>query len=105
MAPTVTIVIGDCADRWSIKSFFVFSLFIGAVTYPIFGCWVWGGGWLAQLGLYAGLGNGACDYAGSGVVHLQGGALAFITALMLGPRLGKYDKSGKLVNPIPAHNV
>jgi Amt family ammonium transporter len=105
MDTTATIVTGACAERWSIKSFFVFSLFIGAVTYPIFGCWVWGGGWLAQLGQYAGLGNGACDYAGSGVVHLQGGALAFITAFLIGPRLGKYDKKGKLVNPIAAHNI
>jgi Amt family ammonium transporter len=105
MDTTATIVTGACAERWSFKSFFVFSLFIGAVTYPIFGCWVWGGGWLAQLGLNYGLGNGACDYAGSGVVHLQGGALAFITSYLLGPRLGKYDKNGKLVNPIAAHDV
>jgi Amt family ammonium transporter len=105
MDTTATIVTGACAERWSFKSFFVFSLFIGAVTYPIFGCWVWGGGWLAQLGVNYGLGNGACDYAGSGVVHLQGGALAFIAAFLLGPRLGKYDKNGKLVNPIAAHNV
>jgi Amt family ammonium transporter len=105
MDTTATIVTGACAERWSFKSFFVFSLFIGAVTYPIFGCWVWGGGWLAQLGVYCGLGNGACDYAGSGVVHLQGGALALITAIILGPRLGKYDKNGKIVNPITPHNV
>jgi Amt family ammonium transporter len=105
MDTTATIVTGACAERWSFKSFFVFSLFIGAVTYPIFGCWVWGGGWLAQLGVNYGLGNGACDYAGSGVVHLQGGALALITSFLLGPRLGKYDKNGKLVNPIAAHNV
>jgi Amt family ammonium transporter len=105
MDTTATIVTGACAERWSFKSFFVFSMFIGAVTYPIFGCWVWGGGWLAQMGQYWGLGNGACDYAGSGVVHLQGGALAFITSFLLGPRLGKYDRNGKLVNPIAAHNV
>lgn len=105
MDTTATIVTGACAERWSIKSFFVFSIFIGAITYPIFGCWVWGGGWLAQMGQYWGLGNGACDYAGSGVVHLQGGALAFITAFLIGPRLGKYNKEGKLVNPISAHNV
>src|SRR5437762_13940395 len=71
----------------------------------MFGCWVWGGGWLAQLGYRAGLGHGACDYAGSGVVHLQGGALAFITALLIGPRLGKYDKNGKVVKPILAHHI
>ena len=74
MDTTATIVTGGCAERWSFKSFFVFSLFIGAITYPMFGCWVWGGGWLAQMGQNWGLGNGACDYAGSGVVHLQGGA-------------------------------
>jgi Amt family ammonium transporter len=105
MDTTATIVTGACAERWNFKSFFVFSILIGAVLYPIFGCWVWGGGWLAQLGVNYGLGNGACDYAGSGVVHLQGGALAFITAYLIGPRLGKYDKNGKVVNPITAHNV
>ncbi len=105
MDTTATIVTGACAERWNFKSFFVFSILIGAILYPIFGCWVWGGGWLAQLGKNYGLGNGACDYAGSGVVHLQGGALAFITAYLIGPRLGKYDKSGKVVNPISAHNV
>src|SRR5205823_4204766 len=94
MDTTATIVTGACAERWSFKSFFIFSIFIGAVIYPIFGCWVWGGGWLAQLGYRLGLGHGAVDYAGSGVVHLQGGALAFITALLIGPRLGKY-KNGK----------
>src|SRR5207253_6450170 len=105
MDTTATIVTGACAERWSFKSFFVFSLFVGSITYPIFGCWVWGGGWLAQMGYRWGLGHGACDYAGSGVVHLQGGALAFITAYLLGPRLGKYNREGKLVNPIPAHNI
>ena len=105
MDTTATIVTGACAERWSFKSFFIFSIFVGGFIYPIFGCWVWGGGWLAEMGQYWGLGNGACDYAGSGVVHLQGGALAFITALLIGPRLGKYDKNGKLVNPISAHNM
>jgi len=105
MDTTATIVTGACAERWSFKSFFVFSLFVGSITYPIFGCWVWGGGWLAQMGYRLGLGHGACDYAGSGVVHLQGGSLALITAYLLGPRLGKYNREGKLVNPIPAHNI
>jgi Amt family ammonium transporter len=61
MDTTATIVTGGCAERWKMSSFFVFSMFVGAVTYPIFGCWVWGGGWLAQLGLNTGglLGNGA----------------------------------------------
>ncbi len=104
MDTTATIVTGACAERWSFKSFCIFSLFVGAVIYPIFGGWVWGGGWLAQLGYRAGLGHGAVDYAGSGVVHLQGGALALITAIMIGPRIGKYGPDGK-VNPIKAHNV
>jgi Amt family ammonium transporter len=57
------------------------------------------------MGYRWGLGHGACDYAGSGVVHLQGGSLALITALLIGPRLGKYNKAGKLVNPIVPHHI
>jgi len=104
MDTTATIVTGACAERWSFKSFCIFSVLIGAFIYPVFGGWVWGGGWLAQLGYRSGLGHGAVDYAGSGVVHLQGGALAFITALMIGPRIGKYGKDGK-INPIKAHHI
>ncbi len=104
MDTTATIVTGACAERWSFKSFFIFSIIIGAFIYPVFGCWVWGGGWLAQLGYRAGLGHGAVDYAGSGVVHLQGGALALITALLIGPRIGKYAADGK-VNPILPHDI
>jgi Amt family ammonium transporter len=65
---------------------------------------VWGGGWLAQRGYRAGLGHGVVDYAGSGVVHLQGGALALITAILIGPRIGKYGADGK-VNPILPHDI
>ena len=90
MDTTATIVTGACAERWRFKSFFIFSIFVGGFTYPIFGNWVWGGGWLAQIGYRLGFGHGAVDFAGSGVVHLQGGALAVITAWMLGPRIGKY---------------
>jgi Amt family ammonium transporter len=104
MDTTATIVTGACAERWSFKSFFIFSIIVGAIIYPIFGCWVWGGGWLAQLGYRMGLGHGAVDYAGSGVVHLQGGALALITAILIGPRIGKYDENGK-VKPILAHDI
>ncbi len=104
MDTTATIVTGACAERWTFKSFCIFSVIIGGFIYPVFGNWVWGGGWLAQLGYRMGLGHGAVDYAGSGVVHLQGGALALITAIMIGPRIGKYDKDGK-VKPILAHNV
>ncbi|MEI9936029.1 MAG: ammonium transporter [Pseudomonadota bacterium] len=90
MDTTATIVTGACAERWRFKSFFIFSIFVGGFIYPMFGNWVWGGGWLAQIGYRLGFGHGAVDYAGSGVVHLQGGALAVITAWMLGPRIGKY---------------
>ena len=104
MDTTATIVTGACAERWSFKSFFIYSIIIGGFIYPMFGCWVWGGGWLAQLGYRAGLGHGAVDYAGSGVVHLQGGALALITAYLIGPRIGKYTKDGK-INPILPHHI
>ena len=90
MDTTATIVTGACAERWRFKSFFIFSIFVGGLTYPVFGNWVWGGGWLAQIGYRLGFGHGAIDFAGSGVVHLQGGSLAVITAWMLGPRIGKY---------------
>ncbi|HYQ46029.1 MAG TPA: ammonium transporter [Polyangiaceae bacterium] len=90
MDTTATIVTGACAERWRFKSFCIFSIFVGGLIYPLFGNWVWGGGWLAQIGYRLGFGHGAVDYAGSGVVHLQGGALAVITAWMLGPRIGKY---------------
>jgi ammonium transporter, Amt family len=92
MDTTATIVTGACAERWRFKSFFIFSIFVGGFTYPVFGNWVWGGGWLAQIGYRLGFGHGAVDFAGSGVVHLQGGSLAIITAWMLGPRIGKYIK-------------
>jgi Amt family ammonium transporter len=104
MDTTATIPTGALAERWNFKSFFIFSLFIGAVTYPIYGCWVWGGGWLAQLGKLAGIGHGVVDYAGSSVVHLQGGAIALITSLLLGPRIGKYDENGK-PRPILGHHI
>jgi len=104
MDTTATIVTGACAERWNFKSFAIFSVLIGAFIYPVFGGWVWGGGWLAQLGYRMGLGHGAVDYAGSGVVHLQGGALALITAYLIGPRIGKYGKDGK-VHPILPHHI
>ena len=104
MDTTATIVTGACAERWSWKSFCLFSFCVGAFIYPVFGGWVWGGGWLAQLGYRAGLGHGAVDYAGSGVVHLQGGSLALITAILIGPRIGKYNKDGS-INPIKPHNI
>lgn len=104
MDTTATIPTGALAERWNYKSFFLFSLCIGAFIYPIYGGWVWGGGWLAQTGMKLGWGHGVVDYAGSGVVHLQGGALALVTSWLLGPRLGKYDKKGK-PRPILGHHI
>jgi Amt family ammonium transporter len=104
MDTTATIVTGACAERWSLKSFFAFSIIIGGFIYPMFGNWVWGGGWLAQLGYRLGLGHGAVDYAGSGVVHLQGGSLALVTAWLIGPRIGKFDANGK-PRPILGHDI
>ena len=104
MDTTATIPTGALAERWGSKSFILFSLCVGAFIYPIYGCWVWGGGWLAQLGVLKGLGHGFVDYAGSSVVHLQGGALALITAKILGPRIGKFDADGK-PRTIPAHHI
>ena len=104
MDTTATIPTGALAERWKMSSFFIFSLFIGGLIYPIYGCWVWGGGWLAQLGKYGHLGHGTLDYAGSSVVHLQGGAIALITSGLLGARIGKYGPNGK-VNTIAGHHV
>src|SRR3954467_5596662 len=105
MDTTATIDTGACAERWSYKSFFIYSIFVGGLIYPILGCWVWGGGWLAQIGYRWGLGHGAVDFAGSGVGQLQGGARGLITAVLIGPRLGKYDKNGKIVGPIAPHHI
>jgi ammonium transporter, Amt family len=104
MDTTATIPTGALAERWSFKSFTVFSVCVGAFLYSAYGCWMWGGGWLAELGVNAGLGHGAVDYAGSSVVHLQGGALSFIMAVMIGPRIGKYDEEGN-PRPIFGHHM
>jgi Amt family ammonium transporter len=72
--------------------------------YPVVGNWVWGGGWLANLGRSMGLGNGVVDFAGSGVVHMIGGTVALAGALVIGPRIGKFNKDGS-ANTIPGHNI
>ena len=74
------------------------------IIYPIYGNWVWGGGWLSQLGTNFGLGHGAVDFAGSGVVHMVGGVTALAGAMVLGPRIGKYKKDGT-PNAIPGHHI
>ena len=104
MDTTATIPTGACAERWKFSSFVLFSFVISTIIYPIYANWVWGGGWLSQLGANFGLGHGHVDFAGSSVVHLTGGVIAIVLAKMIGPRLGKYGKDGR-VNPIPAHNI
>jgi len=106
MDTTATIPTGAAAERWKFSAFMIYGCFIGSVMYPVFGNWVWGGGWLSQLGaMFPGLGHGHVDFAGSSVVHMQGGVIALIFAWLLGPRYGKYDKNGKIVHPITPHNI
>ena len=104
MDTTATIPTGSMAERWSFKSFLIFGFFISMFVYPIFGNWVWGGGWLSQLGVNFGLGHGHVDFAGSSVVHMVGGMAALAGAIVIGPRIGKYGKNGE-VNTIPGHNI
>jgi Amt family ammonium transporter len=80
------------------------SLLVSMLIYPLAANWVWGGGFLANLGRTVGLGNGAADFAGSGVVHMTGGAVGLAIAIVLGPRIGKFNKDGS-ANTIPAHNI
>jgi Amt family ammonium transporter len=105
MDTTATIPTGGAAERWKFSAFMIYGCFIGTVMYPLFGNWVWGGGWLAQLGTNFGLGHGHVDFAGSSVVHMQGGVIALIFCWLIGTRHGKYDKNGKIVHPIMPHNI
>ncbi len=104
MDTTATIPTGALAERWKFLAFCVYGCFVGTIIYPIFGNWVWGGGWLATLGQNFNLGHGHVDFAGSSVVHLTGGVIALIGAWIVGPRLGKFNKDGS-ANPIPGHNI
>ncbi len=104
MDTAVTIPTGAMAERWKWSSFLVYGFFMSMFVYPLFGNWVWGGGWLSQLGANFGLGHGHVDFAGSSVVHMVGGVAALAGAIVLGPRLGKYDKNGKPV-AIPGHHI
>jgi Amt family ammonium transporter len=104
MDTTATIPTGALAERWKYLSFFIYGWFVGTVIYPIFGNWVWGGGWLAMLGKNFGLGHGHVDFAGSSVVHMTGGVIGLVGAWFVGPRDGKYNKDGS-PNPIIGHNI
>jgi Amt family ammonium transporter len=95
-ATAATIVSGAMAERTKFSSYCIYSLVISAVIYPISGHWIWGGGWLSQLGFH--------DFAGSTAVHMVGGVAAFVGAKILGPRIGKYSKSGES-RAIPGHSL
>jgi ammonium transporter, Amt family len=98
------IIVGAVCERITFWGFVLAELFIGGILYPVFGCWVWGGGWMSQLGATWNLGHGYVDFAGSTVVHAVGGFCAMALAVILGPRLGKYGKDGK-PRAFPAHNL
>nr|WP_320131788.1 ammonium transporter [uncultured Holophaga sp.] len=103
MDTALTIPTGAMAERWTLKSFVVYAFIASMFIYPVYGNWVWGGGWLSQLGKNLGWGHGYVDFAGSGVVHLTGGVMALTGSYCLGPRIGKFVK-GK-AQAIPGHNV
>ena len=100
-ATTATIVSGAMAERTKFISYCVYSGVISALIYPIEAHWIWGGGWLSQIGFH--------DFAGSCAIHMVGGISALVGAAILGPRIGKFtkDKNGKItkVNAIPGHNI
>ena len=95
-ATAATIVSGAMAERTKFLSYCIYSVAISLIVYPVGGHWVWGGGWLSQLGFH--------DFAGSTAVHMVGGLCALIGAKMVGPRIGKYTKDGK-ANAIPGHSL
>ena len=95
-ATAATIVSGAMAERTKFSAYCIYSMVISAFIYPISGHWIWGGGWLAQMGFH--------DFAGSTAVHMVGGVAAFIGAAILGPRIGKYGKDGK-PRAIPGHSL
>jgi Amt family ammonium transporter len=102
MDTTATIPTGVMAERWAWKNFCIYGLWV-ALPYCLYANWVWGGGWLAQAGKNWGLGHGAVDFAGSGVVHAMGGVIGLAGGLVIGPRIGKYV-DGK-IHPIAPHNI
>jgi len=96
------IPLGTGADRWRLGASCASTALLAGITYPIFAHWVWGGGWLAQLGVLAGCGSGAIDAGGAGVIQAVGGLTALSITWILGPRHGKYEASGMA---IPGHNM
>jgi Amt family ammonium transporter len=104
MDTVATIPTGAMAERWKWGSFVIWGLFCGAIYYPLFASWTWGGGWLARTWDSFGFGAGYVDFAGSGVVHAVGGVAAFAGAKVLGPRIGKFGPDGE-PRTIPGHHI
>ncbi len=104
MDAAATIPTGALAERWKFVPFCIWGLFVSGIMYPIYGNWVWGGGWLSQLGANFGLGHGVVDFAGSSVVHAVGGIASIAGVMVLGARIGKFRKDGTPV-AIPGHNL
>ncbi len=104
MDTAATIVTGAMAERWKFSAFIPMGVFMAVFVYPIYGMWIWGGGWLSQLGNNLGLGHGALDFAGSSVVHMVGGFSALAGAIVIGPRIGKFKKDGTPI-AIPGHHI
>ncbi len=104
MDTAATIPTGALAERWRFSAFLIYALFMSMVLYPLYGNWVWGGGWLSALGRAAGLGHGHVDFAGSSVVHMTGGIAALAGTIVLGPRSGKFRRDGTIA-AIPGHNL
>lgn len=104
MDTVATIPTGSMAERWKWSSFTIWGVFCGAIYYPLFAAWTWGGGWLSKTWDTMGLGAGYVDFAGSGVVHSVGGVAALAGAIVLGPRIGKFGADGK-PRAIPGHHI
>ncbi|RPJ07994.1 MAG: ammonium transporter [Spirochaetaceae bacterium] len=104
MDTAATIPTGSMAERLRFSGFCLMGLWVSMFIYPLVGGWVWGGGWLQNLGRIAGLGNGAVDFAGSGVVHMIGGSIALAGAIVIGPRIGRFNPDGS-ANALPGHNI
>jgi ammonium transporter, Amt family len=104
MDTAATIPTGATAERLKFSGFVLMGFWVSMFIYPLLGNWIWGGGWLQNLGRSFGIGNGAVDFAGSGVVHMIGGSVALAGAIAIGPRIGRFNKDGS-ANAMPGHNI
>jgi len=104
LAIAVAAAVGAALERGQLRAMAICAFLIGVLIYPFFANWVWGGGWLAELGREFGLGHGFVDFGGAAVVHETAGTLALVIAIVLGPRHGRFGRD-KATRPIPGHNV